>query len=44
MISNDWNGALPLTVLFAANGDRVLFRQGVVKPAELKAAIDKLVQ
>jgi len=43
MISDDWGGALPLTVLFAPNGDRILFRQGIVKPAELKAAIDKLV-
>ena len=43
MISNDWGGALPLTVLFAANGERVLFKQGVVKSAELKASIDKLI-
>lgn len=41
MISNEWNGALPLTVLLAPNGDRAFFHQGVVKPAELKAAIDK---
>ncbi|MEO5858408.1 MAG: thioredoxin domain-containing protein [Pyrinomonadaceae bacterium] len=43
MISDDWGGALPLTVLFAPNGERVLFKQGIVKPAELKAAIDKLI-
>ena len=40
----DWGGGLPLTVLFAPNGERVFFHQGVVKPAELKTAIDKLVQ
>ena len=41
MISKDWGGGLPLTVLFAPNGERIFFHQGVVKPAELKAAIDK---
>ena len=44
MISKEWGGGLPLTVLFAPNGESVFFRQGVVKPAELKAAIDKLIQ
>lgn len=43
MISKEWGGGLPLTVLFAPNGQRVFFHQGVVKPAELKAAIDKLI-
>ncbi|MEQ1761724.1 MAG: thioredoxin domain-containing protein [Pyrinomonadaceae bacterium] len=44
MISNDWGGGLPLTVLFAPGGERVFFHQGVVKTAELKATIDKLLQ
>ena len=44
MISKDWGGGLPLTVLFAPSGERVFFHQGVVKPAELKAALDKLIQ
>jgi len=44
MISKDWGGALPLTVLYAPNGDQVVFHQGVVKPADLKAAIDKVLQ
>jgi thiol-disulfide isomerase/thioredoxin len=43
MISKEWGGGLPLTVLFSPSGERVFFHQGVVKPAELKAAIDKLV-
>ena len=43
MISKEWGGGLPLTVLFASNGQSVFFHQGVVKPAELKAAIDKLI-
>lgn len=43
MISKDWGGGLPLTVLFAPSGESVFFHQGVVKPAELKAAIDKLL-
>lgn len=43
MISKEWGGGLPLTVLFAPNGQSVFFHQGVVKPAELRAAIDKLV-
>lgn len=44
MISNEWNGALPLTVLFAPSGDRAFFHQGVVKPAELRAVIDKTLK
>ena len=43
MISKEWGGGLPLTVLFAPGGERVFFHQGVVKPAELKIAIDKLI-
>lgn len=43
MISKEWGGGLPLTVLYSPSGERVFFHQGVVKPAELKAAIDKLV-
>lgn len=44
MVSKEWGGGLPLTVLFAPGGQSVFFHQGVVKPAELKAAIDKLLQ
>ena len=44
MISKDWGGGMPLTVLFAPSGERVFFHQGVVKPAELKAEIDKLTK
>ncbi len=44
MISKEWGGGLPLTVLFSPSGERVFFHQGVVKPAELKAAIDKSLQ
>lgn len=44
MISKEWNGALPLTVLFEQTGESAFFHQGVVKPSELKAAIDKLIQ
>ena len=44
MISKEWGGGLPLTVLFAPSGERVFFHQGVVKPAELKGEIDKLLQ
>lgn len=43
MVSKEWGGGLPLTVLFAPSGESVFFHQGVVKPAELKAAIDKLI-
>lgn len=44
MISKEWNGALPLTVLIAPGGENAFFHQGIVKPAELKAAIDKLIK
>lgn len=44
MISKDWGGGMPLTVLFAPTGEVAFFHQGVVKPAELKASIDKLLQ
>ena len=44
MISKEWGGGMPLTVLYAPSGQVAFFHQGVVKPAELKAAIDKLIQ
>ena len=44
MISKEWGGGMPLTVLYAPSGQVAFFPQGVVKPAELKAAIDKLIQ
>ena len=43
MISKEWGGGMPLTVLYAPSGQVAFFHQGVVKPAELKAAIDKLI-
>jgi thiol-disulfide isomerase/thioredoxin len=42
MISKEWGGGMPLTVLYSPSGQVAFFHQGVVKPAELKAAIDKL--
>ena len=44
MISKEWGGGMPLTVLYSPSGQVAFFHQGVVKPAELKAAIDKLIQ
>lgn len=44
MISKDWGGGMPLTVLYAPSGQVAFFHQGVVKPAELKAAIDKTLE
>ena len=43
MISKEWGGGMPLTVLYSPSGQVAFFHQGVVKPAELKAAIDKLI-
>ena len=38
-----WGGALPATVLYDKNGQIVFKHFGRIKPAELRAALDKLV-
>jgi thiol-disulfide isomerase/thioredoxin len=43
-VDNAWNGGLPSTFLYDARG-RVVFKQtGRVKPAQLRAALDKLMR
>jgi thiol-disulfide isomerase/thioredoxin len=43
VVSKDWTGALPLTVLYDAQGGIEYLRQGKVKIDLLKAALDKSV-
>lgn len=44
LVSKDWSGALPLTILYNPDGKAVFSHQGVVKPAELRAELDKLLK
>lgn len=41
-VSKDWNGALPLTILFDEKGGISYFRQGKVKIDVLKSALAKM--
>lgn len=41
-ISADWHGGLPFTILFDAEGKTVYTRQGLIKPAILRANIEKV--
>ena len=43
VVSKDWTGALPLTVLYDTQGGIEYLRQGKVKIDLLKAALDKSV-
>lgn len=40
-VAPNWNGALPFTVLFDSNGKLVYTYSGIIKPAELRAEIEK---
>lgn len=40
-VSKEWQGGLPLTVLFNEKGETAYYRQGKVKLDDLRAAIDK---
>lgn len=42
LVSKDWTGALPFTILLNANGDPVYTRQGKFNPVTLVAEIGKL--
>ena len=42
-VDPNWGGALPATVLYDKNGKIAFKHFGRIKPAELRAAIDKLV-
>jgi thiol-disulfide isomerase/thioredoxin len=43
MVSKDWSGGLPMTVLYRSNGGVAYFRQGPVRQAILQKEIDKLL-
>lgn len=43
LVSKDWQGALPLTVLFNEKGETAYLRQGIIKPEILRAELDKLL-
>ncbi|MEO6333599.1 MAG: TlpA disulfide reductase family protein [Pyrinomonadaceae bacterium] len=42
-VSKDWSGALPLTILYDANGKQIYYRQGKVKLDTVRAEIAKLL-
>lgn len=44
MVSKDWAGALPFTVIYAPDGKLSYFRQGIVKHDVLQAELDKLLK
>ncbi|MBK9164521.1 MAG: redoxin domain-containing protein [Acidobacteria bacterium] len=44
MVSKDWAGALPFTVIYAPDGKLSYFRQGIVKHDVLQAELDKLIK
>ena len=44
MVSKEWNGNLPLTILFSPNGDTAYLRKGKIKYDAATAEIDKLLQ
>jgi thiol-disulfide isomerase/thioredoxin len=44
MVDAEWHGALPATFLFDAQGKLVFKHTGRIKPAELRAALDKIVK
>ncbi|QYO67183.1 TlpA family protein disulfide reductase [Leptolyngbya sp. 7M] len=44
MVSKDWAGGLPFTVLFKADGSIAYSRQGIVKHSVLQGEIDKLLK
>lgn len=43
MVSKDWSGGLPMTVLFKPDGGTAYFRQGIVRYAILQKEIDKVL-
>ncbi len=43
MVAKDWAGALPYTILYAPDGKAAFGHQGIVKPDQLRAEIDKLL-
>lgn len=42
LVSQDWQGALPFTILFNAQGETIYSKQGKFKPDVLAAEIEKL--
>lgn len=44
VVSKEWNGALPLTILYDPSGKQIYYRQGKVKLEIVRAEIDKLLK
>jgi thiol-disulfide isomerase/thioredoxin len=42
-ISKDWSGGLPFTILYAPEGEAAYTRQGKIRPAVLRAEIEKVL-
>ncbi|HEX8246652.1 MAG TPA: thioredoxin-like domain-containing protein [Pyrinomonadaceae bacterium] len=41
LVSKDWQGGLPFTILFDSSGKEAYVRQGKIKPETIRAEIDK---
>ena len=42
-VSNQWSGALPLTVIYSSTGELVYFRQGIIKSDAIRGELKKLL-
>ena len=43
LVSKEWNGNLPLTIMFSSTGEVVYMRKGKIRPEVVSAEIDKLL-
>lgn len=43
LVSRDWNGTLPLTILYSPTGETAYLRRGKIKTDVISAEIDKLL-
>ncbi len=43
LVTSEWNGNLPLTILYKSTGETAYLRKGKIHPEDVTAEIDKLV-
>jgi thiol-disulfide isomerase/thioredoxin len=43
-VSKEWGGALPFTVIYEPKGSLAYFHQGIIKPDDVRAELNKLLQ
>ncbi|MGD9561819.1 MAG: TlpA family protein disulfide reductase [Pyrinomonadaceae bacterium] len=42
-VTKEWAGALPFTVIYEPNGSLAYFHQGIIKPEDVRAELNKLL-